>query len=182
MNSYAFALALTVTLALQAVPAHGASPRFGLQGTLSLPQDDLQKLVDSGKGLGVGLFVDCPVLASSTLRPRLDLIRYQTATFQDPGYRDERQWSTSALGVDYLWYVDGRRSGCYVALGLVETRFHQDLKVNGVPDASETTRLGLSLGLGYGLDRHWEANLRITRTEIGSITMTALNLGVAYLF
>lgn len=188
MNFQRIAGAAALLIAASGNLTQAVDLEWGLQGTYSLPQSDLSTLVDSGKGLGLGFFCDFPVQGPHAIRLRADYIQYPATHFADPfgGPTDDRTWSTRSLGGEYLFHTSGGQEGLYLSAGLGLAQFRQDIKFGGVSDSSQTSKLAWSLGLGYQVGRHWEANARYTYSSIGlsqgSITMAAMNLGAAYRF
>jgi hypothetical protein len=167
-------------LVLAGAPASAADLRFGLQATLTLPQDDLKTLVDSKAGVGVGMFLDVPLAPAWVLRARLDHLAYPTYTSPDGSER--RTWSTNSLGVEGLWFMGGAPRGLYLAGGIATNQFRTKVDFHGFHDTGKTSRFGASVGGGYLFTDHWEANLRYSRTTVDAIVMGAVNVGVAYRF
>jgi hypothetical protein len=156
-----------------------AELKFGLQGTLSLPLDDLKTLTDSGQGLGAGAFMDIRFVEGQALRPRVDFIQYPSRS----GGGESRQWSCQTIGVDYLYFTQGRFQGPYLAAGLGSRNYEVKLDFNGRSSTGSNRKLGLTLGGGYVFTSHFEGNARYTRTAMdGGIQMGTLDLGVAYTF
>lgn len=167
-------------LAIVAAPfAQGADLKFGLQGTLSVPLEDLKTATDSGLGLGAGVFMDIRFLSNHVIRPRIDYIQYPSKSYGD----ESRKWSSRNIGFDYLYFTQPQFTGPYLAAGLSSRAYEVKIDSNGRSDSGTNTNIGLNLGAGYVFSRHLEANVRYTMTSMdGGIHMASLDLGAAYTF
>jgi opacity protein-like surface antigen len=195
-------LALSLTL-LAAGAAHGQSPRFGLQGTLSIPSADLKSVTSSG-GYGAALTLDLLLSGGHVLRPRFDYIYYREKTTTDSfslgsityRYTDKYSINSAGLGLDYAYYVAGRPEGFYLVAGVHQSRYEikdtYSASVTGQPTITDENRdkskskLGYALGAGYDFNRNWGAQLRLTSVDLADASekssFNAYNFGVTYRF
>jgi opacity protein-like surface antigen len=195
-------LALSLVL-LAAGAAHGQSPRFGLQGTLSVPSADLKTVTSSG-GYGVALTLDILLSGGHVLRPRFDYIYYREKTTVDAfsfgsiTYRTTDKYSinSAGLGLDYAYYTAGRPEGFYLLAGIHESRYEVkdtfSQSITGQPTITDQNRdktknkLGYAVGLGYDFNRAWGAQLRLTSVDLADgsdkTSFNAYNFGVTYKF
>ena len=193
MRTGIFTQTLGLTLAATGAAARGAVPDAivdcGLQATFSHPEGNLNTLLASAKGYGGGIFKDYRASDVALWRPRFD-VSYCSGTTWGIGQTEDtsRQWTTYALGADYLLYYGSERKGFYLTAGLAaatvrEAFFGFDLGGRTTTFTKRTTHLQEALGLGYGLTRNWEGSLRYTRTAaMGLKNLSGLNIGVAYRF
>jgi len=156
-----------------------ADLKYGLQGTFSLPLDDLKTVTESGQGLGAGAFMDIRFRDGQALRPRVDFIQYPSRSTGG----ETRQWSCQTIGVDYLYFTQGRFQGPYLAAGLGSRYYEVKVDINGRSNTGSNRKIGLTLGGGYVFTPHFEVNARYTRTSMdGGIQMGSVDLGAAYTF
>ncbi len=120
--------------------------RLGVQVQLASPRGDLKKFVDGNLGPGGGLHGTFDLGYGQLLRPRLDYTRLPEATI---GARRQRATSLS-LGSDYLFFLEGKPEGLYVALGLSAMRWSlQTTLATGQATTAASTHTGLSFGIGH---------------------------------
>jgi hypothetical protein len=142
--------------------------RFGVQGALSLPANDLSDNADAGLQLGGHARWD--LSQGSGLMARVD------ATFY--GENAGVTVDDLALAVDYTYHFQRRQRGLYVLAGLSEQNYHTSF--NGYSQNNDG--LGFDFGAGYDLDRHVGLQARYTTNSFDYGTYSALNLGVTYTF
>lgn len=142
--------------------------RFGVQGALSFPANDLTD--NANTGLQGGGHVRWDFKQGHGLVARADLTLF--------GRNDGVDVSDLAVAADYTYHFERRQRGLYVLAGLSEhnyrTSFHGDSRNDG--------GLGLDLGAGYDLDRRFGLQARYTTNNFSDMTYSALNLGVTYTF
>ena len=163
MNRTLTILILSTGLALSAQDA-----RFGVQGALSFPRQDLADVADTGLQAGGHALWDFGV--GRGLMARADLTSY--------GQNHDFKVRTLAVGADYLYHFEGRPRGVYALAGLAAQSFH----TSRTGHSSNDSGLGVDLGAGYDLNRNLGLQARFTTTSLSSISYDALNLGVTYTF
>ena len=148
----------------------GATPRYGVQGALALPEGDLSDT--SSAGIQVGGHALWDFGRGHGIMGRADLTLYSQ-------HHDESNTSLG-VGADYTYHVEGRRHGFYLLGGLSLMDYHW----SSLDDRSHTdTSLGPDLGVGYDLDRNFGVQARYTfHTGAESSDLNSLNLGVTYTF
>ena len=130
---------------------------LGVQGGLALPAgDDLRITTGPGLNLTAGIHATWALDASSTVRPRLDLLSF-AAGHQDASTPLVQHLDTSvqgvALGCEYLYRIQGARGRWAAGAGLYLIRWsvassNQISAAGGVAQASGSshwTRQGLGL-------------------------------------
>jgi opacity protein-like surface antigen len=180
----------TLTLAALALGSLGLQaqegPRFGLQGSLSLPQGDLKDAVDSKMGYGLGAHMTFDLTGGHMLRPRLDATWYPKYTVSDPSGSLGVTFSNVALGADYLYFVEGKPQGLYFTGGLSAVRWkaQTDVTVLGISgsETESTTKLGVAAGLGYQFNKTVGAELRYQTSKVWDGNANSLQAGVTFRF
>ena len=142
--------------------------RFGVQGALSLPANDLADNADTGLQLGGHARWD--------FRNGHGLMARADATFF--GQNDGVDVSSLAVAADYTYHFERRQRGLYVLAGLAQ----QNYRTSFHGDSQNDSGLGFDLGAGYDLDRNLGLQARYTTTNVSDATYSALNLGVTYTF
>ena len=137
---------LATTLSLQA-----ESPRYGVQGLVSVPLGDLKDYVDSKPGPGVGIHGTFDLGDGHMVRPRLDYSVFPEASFA----AIKQNASYLSLGGDYLYFIAGKPEGLYLTGGLSAMRWSFEHKDAVSKVSSNTTKLGFAAGVGY----QWNATV-----------------------
>jgi len=144
------------------------TPRFGVQGALSLPANDLSDNADLG--LQVGGHARWSFNQGQGVMVRADAASYSE--------NDTVKVRGLALAADYLYHLERRNHGLYLLAGLASQYYHTSYDGHTDNDSG----LGLDLGVGYDLDRHVGLQARYTTSSLDHVTYDALNLGVTYTF
>jgi hypothetical protein len=142
--------------------------RFGVQGALSLPANDLADNADAGLQLGGHARWDFG--RGHGVMARAD------ATFF--GQNDGVTVNDLAIAADYTYHFERRQRGLYVLAGLSE----QNYRTSYQGYSQNNSGLGFDIGAGYDLDRHVGLQARYTTNSFDFATYSALNLGVTYTF
>lgn len=181
--------ALVLTAAALAAPALSAQegPRFGLQAGLNLPQSDLKDAVDSKIGFNVGAQVTFDLRGGHMVRPRLDYTWFPEYTVSGGGASASTKLSNLSLGVDYLYFVDGKPQGFYVTGGLAAMKWKMEVDATipgfGSVSASEdTTKLGLAVGVGYQFNKTVGAEVRYLKSSAWQADLDMIQLGATFRF
>ena len=145
-----------------------ATPRFGVQGAVSLPSQDLAD--NAGLGLQLGGHARWTFKRGQALMARADLTLY--------GQNNGANVTGLDLGADYIYHLERRPVGLYVLAGLSNQSFHTSFPARSRDDSG----LGIDLGAGYDLDRHLGLQARYTTHNLGGLTYGALNVGATYTF
>lgn len=144
------------------------TPRFGVQGAISAPTNDLSNAANLGLQLGGHAKWD--FRGGHGLMARADLTLY--------GSKDGLSTTSFGGGADYTYHVDRRQTGFYFLAGLTILNY----RVSGSGDTDSSNGLGIDLGVGYDMDRNLGLQARYTTHEQDGATLSALNLGVTYTF
>jgi hypothetical protein len=142
--------------------------RFGVQGAVSLPTNDLSNNAYFGVQLGGHAKVDFH--EGHGLMARADMTFYS----QNNGV----SVTDLALAGDYTFHFDRRQLGTYVLAGLSA----QNYRTSFPGHAKNDNGLGLDLGLGYDVDRNLGLLARYTTNSFSGYNYSAFNLGVTYTF
>jgi hypothetical protein len=170
---------LTLGVLAASLPLQAESPRYGIQGAFAIPLGDLKDYTDSKPGPGVGIHGTFDLGDGSMVRPRLDY-----ATFPEAAFASLKQTaSTLSLGGDYLYFTEGKPEGFYVTAGLAIMRWSFETKDALTKTTDNTTKFGVSAGVGY----QWNATLgteaRFIHSRISSqFNANALQGGVTIRF
>jgi opacity protein-like surface antigen len=185
----------SVCLALLAAPGLRAedlddATHFGLQATAALPRQELRD-VTGRTGLGGGIFFEADQEGGWSLRTRFDFIafredrgRTQTrlASFVPPAALRVSANQFSA-GVEVRYRVPGLK-GAFVLGGVTGSRLEFETVLPGTGSGpawgKEKTsfKLGLAAGAGYRLGSSSSITFRYTATNLGGITLAALEAGL----
>jgi opacity protein-like surface antigen len=181
--------ALALIVAAFAAPALSAQEavRFGLQAGLNLPQSDLKDAVDSKVGFNIGAQVTYDLRGGHMLRPRLDYAWFPEYTETFAGDSISTKFTRTSLGVDYLYFVDGKPQGFYLTAGIaaVQWKVEVNLVLSGLGSGStsETTnKLGLAAGFGYQFNRTVGADLRYIKGKAWEGDVDMIQAGVNFRF
>ena len=167
-------LALLATLALQAEP-----PRYGVQGLVNIPIDDLKDYVDSRPGPGVGVHGTFDLGGGHVLRPRLDFTAYPEATFASV----KQDATALALGGDYLYFFAERPERLYLTGGLAIVRWSFGSRTGAADTTARTTKLGAAVGIGYQWNATVGTELRLVHSSIHrTFQADAIQAGVTIRF
>jgi opacity protein-like surface antigen len=185
MNLRALTL-IAATLAGTALSAQ-EGPRFGLQAGINLPQSDLKDAVDSKVGFNIGAQVTFDLRGGHMLRPRLDYTWFPEYTESFAGDSIGTKFTRTSLGVDYLYFVDGKPQGFYVTAGLAAVQWKVDVNVTlsgfGSGSDSETTnKLALAAGVGYQFNKTVGADLRYIKGKAWEGDLDLIQAGVSVRF
>ena len=140
------AILVATALSLQAEP-----PRYGVQGLVNIPQDDLKTYLDNNLGIGIGVHGTFDLGNGHMLRPRLDYSLYQQASMASV----KQSASYLSLGGDYLYFIAGQPEGYYVTAGLSAMRWSLQHQDPGTDLTNATTKFGEAAGIGY----QWDYNI-----------------------
>ena len=142
--------------------------RYGVQGALSVPANDL---ADNGNaGLQAGAHAQWDFRGGHGLMARADLTFYTS--------NNGTSVNNLAVGADYTYHFERRQLGPYVLAGLSQQNYHTSFSDFSRNDAG----LAIDLGAGYDLDRHLGLQARYITNSFSSLTYSSLNLGVVYTF
>lgn len=144
------------------------SVRFGVQGGVSLPSNDLSNNAYLGLQLGGHLKADFG--EGHGLMGRVDLTFFS----QNSGVNV----TDTALAADYTYHFERRQRSAYLLAGLSQQNYHTSFQNYSVNDSG----VGIDLGAGYDLDRHLGLQARYTTNSFSNYNYAALNLGVTYTF
>jgi len=153
--------AISLTLAAQ-------DARFGVQGALSLPANDLASNADTG--LQLGGHARWAFNGGHGVMARADLTFY--------GQSNSISVNSIAVAADYTYHFEQSQRGPYLLAGLSQQNYHTSFPSYSRNDSG----LGVDLGAGYDLDRHLGLQARYTTNSYSNLTYSALNLGVTYTF
>jgi hypothetical protein len=142
--------------------------RFGVQGALALPDNDLTDNADAGLQLGGHVRWDFG--QGNGVVTRVDATWF--------GQNDGVTVNDLAIAADYTYHFERRQRGLYVLAGLSEQNYRTSYQGFNQNDSG----LGFDLGAGYDLDRHLGFQARYTTNNFSDYTYSALNLGVTYTF
>lgn len=160
-----------VTLLAAGAGLSAQDARFGLQGTLAFPQGDLKDGVDSKMGYGLGVHGTF-AFDQHAIRPRLDYTLYSKRDLF-PGFTT--QVSSLNYGVDYLYFTQAKDQGLYLIGGASAVRWNIKAEGFGMSESENTTKLGLSAGVGYQWNKTFGTELRYQTSSIDQET-TANNM------
>jgi len=170
----------TLAILATTVPSLRAeAPRYGVQGLVNIPLGDLKTYVDNNPGIGIGVHGTFDLGDGHMLRPRLDYSLYQQATLATA----RQTASYLSLGGDYLYFIAGKPEGLYFTAGLSAVRWtfqHQDPGTNLTDD---TTKFGVSAGIGYQWDYNIGTEVRWLHSSVSSsFNANSLQAAVTFRF
>ncbi len=172
-------LSTLVFLVAAALPLQAESPRYGVQGLVTLPLRDLKAYVDSKPGPGIGIHGTFDLGDGHMLRPRLDYSVFPEVTLAGI----KRNVSSISLGCDYLYFIAEKPEGFYFILGLAAANWSFDTKNDVSNITTKTTKLGLAAGGGYQWNATVGTDLRWLHTSVSSqFNADALQAGVTVRF
>lgn len=181
--------ALVLAAATLAAPALSAQEavRFGVQVGLNLPQTDLKDAVDSKLGYTIGAQMTFDLRGGHMLRPRLDYTWFPDYTESFAGDSISTKFTRTSLGVDYLYFVDGKPQGFYVTAGIaaVQWKVEVDLSIYGYgsrSDSETTNKLALTAGIGYQFNKTVGADLRLIKGKAWEGDVDMVQAGVNFRF
>lgn len=148
--------------ACMSLPAE--TPRYGVQGLVNIPLADLKDYVDSKPGPGVGVHGTFDMGDGHMLRPRLDYILYPEASFATV----KQKATAMSLGGDYLFFIAGKPEYLYFTAGFAGVRWAFEHKDALTKVSSNTTKVGLSIGLGYQWNATVGTEARYVHSRIAS--------------
>ena len=164
---------LATTLSLQA-----EAPRFGVQGAFNIPLGELKDYVDSKPAAGVGVHGTFDLGDGHMVRPRLDYSIYPEAAL----LATKQKASNFGLGGDYLYFIAEKPEGLYFTGGLAVMRWVFE-QTEPVATSSNTTKLALTLGLGYQWNATVGLEARYLRSRVSSVfSSDVLQTGVTIRF
>jgi opacity protein-like surface antigen len=155
--------------------------KFGVQGSLSLPQSDLKDFVDSKLGFGIGLHGAFNLKDGHVLEPRVDYLIHKGSEDDFYGYKAD---STTAkqlfAGADYNYYTGGKAfEGFYVGLGAGFAQAWVDATsdhYNATASASKSSFF-LALGGGYSFTPNAAIEVRYISTSWGKVEWDIPGIG-----
>lgn len=160
--------ALAILIMGTALSLSAQEVRFGVQGALSLPANDLTD--NANTGLQGGGHVRWDFRQGHGLMARADLTLF--------GRNNGVDVSDLAIAADYTYHFERRQRGLYVLAGLADHNYHTSFQ----GDSRNDSGLGFDIGAGYDLDRNFGLQARYTTNNFSYATYSALNLGVTYTF
>jgi len=171
---------LSTLLVLLTVPSLQAEPpRYGVQGSVSIPLGDLKDYADSKPAPGVGIHGTFDMGDGHMLRPRLDYAIYPEAAFASV----KQKASSLSLGGDYLYFIAEKPEGLYLIGGLSAMRWVFEHKDALTSVNTNSTKIGLALGLGYQWNATVGLEARYVQAHISSsFKAVALQTGVTIRF
>jgi hypothetical protein len=90
---------------------------FGFQAFAVMPESDLHSAVGGRTGYEVGIHTTVGIDTASELRPRFDYTRLDGGSFSSTNATSTTTINGLSLGVDYLYYFQGTRTGMYGMAG-----------------------------------------------------------------
>ncbi len=167
-------IVLATALSLQA-----EAPRIGVQGAFNIPLGELKDYVDSKPAAGLGIHGTFDMSGGHMLRPRLDYAIFPEAAL----LATKQKASTFSLGGDYLYFIAEKPEGLYLTGGVAVMRWVFEQTEPTTTASSNTTKLGLTLGLGYQWNATVGLEARYLRSRVSSIFKTdVLQTGVTVRF
>jgi hypothetical protein len=142
--------------------------RFGVQGAVAIPANDLTDNAYLGIQGGGHAKVDFHEGHGLMLRGDLTFFSSNNGV----------SVTDAALGADYTYHLERRQLGLYLLGGLSQHAYRTSFPGNTQNDSG----LGLDLGLGYDLDRHLGLQVRYTTNSFNNYNYAVTNLGVTYTF
>lgn len=175
LSPLTLAVLAAAALSLQAEP-----PRYGVQGLVNIPLNDLKDYVDSKPGPGIGVHGTFDLGDGHMLRPRLDYTTYPEAAFATV----KQTASNLSLGGDYLYFFAGKPEGLYLTAGLAAMRWSLQVKDPVLGDVtSHTTKAGITGGAGYQWNATVGTEARFVHSRIArDFRADALQAGVTIRF
>jgi hypothetical protein len=171
-----------LALALTAGAARAEEPRFGVQVHGNIPAGDLKDAVDSKLGVGGGAHMTYDFGLGHMVRPRIDYVFFPEATVSTI----KNKVNDLSLGVDYLYFLDGKPTGLYFTGGLSFNHWSVDVNSAGKDLSDSSNKFGFAAGVGYNFNRSFGAEFRFTTSQysVGSqdFTAAALQAGVTLRF
>ncbi|MCC6514345.1 MAG: outer membrane beta-barrel protein [Geothrix sp.] len=181
--------ALALAVAALAAPALNAQEavRFGVQAGLNLPQSDLKDAVDSKLGYNLGVQVTFDLRGGHMLRPRYDYTWFPEYTESFAGDSFSTKFIRKSLGVDYLYFVDGKPQGFYVTAGIAAVQWAVEVNftLSGLGSGSNSqtsNKLALAAGAGYQFNRTVGADLRYIKGKAWEGDLDMVQAGVSVRF
>jgi hypothetical protein len=171
--------------------------RFGVQAHGNAPLGDLKDAVDSKPGFGAGVHLTWNLGGGHAIRPRLDYIFFpENGAYAADGYgvsaSGKYKVSDLAVGVDYLYFIEGKDEGLYLTAGLGLNRWKVDydysVRIGNVTtsgsESDSTNKAGFAVGAGYNFNRSFGAEIRYTTTKFGKDegSANAIQAGVTFRF
>lgn len=149
----------------------GDKVKAGFTFQFNQPTGDLKADTHDKTGAGLGFILPVHLGNGHVLRPRFDVNIFRIAEYgrYSDDYREEVNFTAASIGMDYLYYVEGRNHGFYVSAGLNVTRWGlqyttRDRHGSGYSTTSDydrnSTNLGGALGVGYQFNRWFGMELR----------------------
>lgn len=176
---------IAATLAGTALSAQ-EGPRFGLQAGVNIPQSDLKDAVDSKPGFTIGAHGTFDFRGGHMLRPRLDYTWFPEYSVGGGGASASAKFSNISLGADYLYFVEGKPQGFYLTGGLSAMRWKAEMDVNvlgyGFSTSEETTKLGVTAGVGYQFNRTVGAEVRYLKSKAWESDLDMIQVGATFRF
>ena len=168
------ALLLATAASLQA-----ESFRYGVQGLVNIPTNDLSNFVDSKPGPGIGLHCTFDMWDGHMLRPRLDYSAWPEVTLTNI----KQNASSLSLGGDYLFFFAGKPERLYVTVGASAIRWSLEQQDTLSDTSRNTTKLGISAGVGYQWNATIGTELRWVHSSVSkSFQADSLQGGVTFRF
>jgi hypothetical protein len=160
-------------------PLRAEAPRYGVQGLVNIPLNDLKAYVDSRPGPGFGFHGTFDLNDGHMLRPRLDYNIFPEASFDTI----TKKASNLSLGGDYLYFIAQKPEGFYFTGGLAAMRWSFEQKNAAGKDTSSTTKLGLAAGIGYQWSATVGTEVRWVESRVAqTFKANALQVGVTVRF
>ncbi|MBK8726165.1 MAG: porin family protein [Holophagaceae bacterium] len=171
--------------------------RFGVQASGNAPLGDLKDAVDSKPGLGAGAHLTWNLGGGHVIRPRFDYLFFpENGAYAADGYgvsaNGKYKVSDLSVGVDYLYFLEGKDEGLYLTAGLGLHRWTVDydytVRIGNVTssgsESDSTNKAGFAVGAGYNFNRSFGAEVRFTTTKFGKNegSANALQAGVTFRF
>lgn len=165
-----------LVLVLASTLAAGDKVKAGFTFQLNQPTADLKADTNDKTGGGLSFILPVHLGNGHALRPRCDVNVYRLSEHgrYSSDYREEVDFTAASLGLDYLYYFEGRNHGPYVSLGLNVTRWGLQYTVRDehgshVFTSSEyernSTNPGVALGVGWQVNRWFGLELRAVSAD-----------------
>lgn len=183
-NPLHLSLAALALLATAGPVLRAVEPNYGFQFGLASTTGDIADEAEIKAMAGLGLHMLIPVAEGQAIRPRVDIWSgSKSVTYLSGGnsLKTEVTLTTTLLGADYLYYLQGNRDrGLYFLAGLAlsANKGELELALNGAreKDSASCTRPAYTLGAGYQLGRRWGLEARYNTTSFAHTGFDTLNV------
>lgn len=153
-----------VALSLTAMSLAAQDVKVGVQAQVNLPMGDLKTIVDSKVGPGAGVHAQFNLGSGMAIRPRADFNTWSNADVLTV----TNKVSNLTLGGDFLYFVEGKATeGVFFLGGLSAVKWSYEKTEAGLKRNYDTTKMGLSFGVGYQWNATFGTEARYTHASMG---------------